>query len=53
MIINEMQLYLNDQILTGHASISLVLRKIGVLKYIYIELIDQLKLTILYILTII
>ena len=31
--------------LTGYASISLVLRKIGVLKYI--ELIDQLKLTIL------
>ena len=43
MIVNEMQLYLNDQILffwkilalTGYASISLVLRKIDVLKYIY------------------
>ena len=43
MIINEMQLYLNDQIfffwkiltLTGYSSISLVLRKIGVLKYVY------------------
>ena len=53
MITNEMQLYLNDQILffwkilalTRYASISLVLRKIGDLKYI--ELIDQLKLTIL------
>ena len=50
MIINEMQLYLNDHIffflkilaLSGYASISLVLKKIGVLKYIYTVKTDQL-----------